>query len=179
MSFDWKKTLGTVAPGIATMLGGPLAGTATNALMSFFGIDAGAVDVDDQIQQAVQAMTPAQMIELKRVENELLVQLKKADIDIFSAEVSDRVSAREQHKISWTPSILTYLLILCAGIIVYFVMTNSLEGVQNADKGLVGTVIGYVFSELKQATGYWLGSSFGSSQKNYTIQGALKNQGPV
>jgi len=173
MSFDWKKTLGTVAPGIATMLGGPLAGTATNALISFFGIDAGSADVETQIQQAVQAMTPAQMIELKKVENDLIVQLKKADIEIFKTETANQASAREQHKTSWTPAILTYLLVLCAGIIVYFVMTNSLGLVQNADKGLVGTVVGYVFSELKQATGYWLGSSFGSSQKNDTIQDAL------
>lgn len=170
MSFDWKKTLGTVAPGIATMLGGPLAGTATNALLSFFGLDPKAPDIDEQLKQAVQAMTPAQMIELKKVENDLIIQLKKADIDIFKAEVTDRTSAREQNKNSITPSVLTYLLVVCAGTIVYFVMTSDMQGV---DKTLIGTVIGYVFSELKQATGYWLGSSFGSSQKNDAIQTAL------
>jgi hypothetical protein len=170
MDFDWKKTLSTIAPGLATMLGGPLAGTATTALISFFGLDTKAPNIETQIQDAIQAMTPAQMIELKKVENELIIELKKADIDVFKAEVEDRSSARTSHKDNLTPAILTYLLIICAGSIIYFVFTSQMDGI---DKTLVGAVVGYVFGELKQATGYWLGSSFGSSQKNAVIETAL------
>jgi len=163
MSFDWKGTIGKVAPGIATMLGGPLAGMATNALCEMFDIEPTRTDVDTQLADAVAKMTPEQAIKMREVENNLKVQLKKIDVDIFEAEVSDRKSAREQHKNARTPSILTYLIVICAGIIVYCVFTDTMPA--TADKTLVGAVIGYIFSELKQATGFWLGSSFGSRDR--------------
>lgn len=173
MSFDWKGTIGKVAPGIATMLGGPLAGMATNALCDMFGIKSDAPDAEAQIERAVRDMTPDQAIKMREVENNLKIQLKKIDVDIFEAEVSDRKSARVSHAKAYTPSVLTYLLVVCAGIIVYFVFTSGFDGV---DKTLVGTVIGYVFSELKQATSFWLGSSFGSREKTNGLVNGMRDR---
>ena len=166
MSFDWKKAVGTVAPGVANMLGGPLAGMATNALLDMFGIDPGSPAAKDQLQTAVANMTPADAIRMKEIEANLKIELKKVGVDIFKTEVKDRKSARTVHKDSVTPAVLTYLLAACAGVIVFFVFTTNLQGV---DKTLVGTVIGYIFSELKQATGFWLGSSFGGRQRSQNM----------
>ena len=170
MSFDWKKTIGSVAPGIATMLGGPLAGMATSSLCKMFGIDATATDVEAQLATAVQKMTPEQAVEMKKVENNLIIELKKADVDIFKSEVDDKKSARKEHKDSYTPAILTYILVGGAIMLAYFVVTSSFAGM---DKTLVGAVVGYVFSEVKQATSFWLGSSFGSQQKNAIMSDKL------
>ena len=86
---DWKKTLSTVAPGLATMLGGPLAGMATTALMRYFGIESTGDPAQDEtlLAQKVVGMTPADAIELKKIEANLAVELKKADIDIYKIEV--------------------------------------------------------------------------------------------
>jgi hypothetical protein len=40
MLFDWKSVVGTVAPGIATALGGPLAGMAVSTLAKALGVEA-------------------------------------------------------------------------------------------------------------------------------------------
>lgn len=93
---DWKKTLSTVAPGLATMLGGPLAGMATTAIMQYFGIEATGDPAQDEslLAQKVIGMTPADAIELKKIESNLAIELKKADIDIYRLDVEDRSSAR-------------------------------------------------------------------------------------
>ena len=44
MDFDWKSVVGTVAPTIATALGGPLAGVAVSSLAAAFGLSS---DADD------------------------------------------------------------------------------------------------------------------------------------
>lgn len=166
MSFDWKKTVGKVAPGIATLLGGPLAGMATTALCEMFGIDSKASNAEAQLEQAVKSMTPEQAIQMRKIDNDLTIKLKEAEVDIFRSEVSDKQSARGAHKDSFMPAILTVALAALAMTLVYFVMTSSMA---NVDKTLVGTVIGYVFSELKQATQYWFGSSFGSQKKTEAL----------
>lgn len=50
MSFDWKQLVGSVAPTIATALGGPLAGMATKAIASAIGCDE--ADVEEVLKDA-------------------------------------------------------------------------------------------------------------------------------
>ncbi|WP_285907673.1 hypothetical protein [Pseudodesulfovibrio pelocollis] len=174
MGFDWKGMLGKIVPGVAGMLGGPLASMAMSTLCGFFGIEPEAEDAEAQLASAVKLMTPEQVIALKQVEADLAVKLKKADVDIFQAEVKDRDSARKHHKGSMFPSLLTAGLFGLAAMLVWLVMTSSLESV---DKTLLGTVIGYVFSELKQATSYWLGSSKGSQDKTEAMADSMRGGG--
>ena len=96
MAFDWKKTLSTVAPGLATMFGGPLAGMATSAVMEYFGIESTGDPGQDEtlLSQKVIGMTPADAIELKKIEANLAAEMKKAGVDIYKLEIEDRMSAR-------------------------------------------------------------------------------------
>lgn len=165
MSFDWKKTIGSVVPGIASMLGGPLAGTATSALLGFFDIDAKATDSDAQLEQAIQAMTPAQMVELKKVENNLKIELKKADIDIFKTEVDDRKSARKMNigNKDFTPSILSALIVIAWGVISYIIFSATSE-LHNAN--IITRSMGTLDAALMAVLYFYFGSSAGSRKKD-------------
>jgi hypothetical protein len=165
MSFDWKKTIGSVVPGIASMLGGPLAGTATSALLGFFDIDSTSNDADIQLEQAIKAMTPAQMVELKKVENKLKIDLKKADINMFKTEVDDRKSARKMNTDNkdFTPSILAALIVGAWGVISYIIFTATSE-LSNAN--IVVRSMGTLDAALMAVLYFYFGSSAGSRKKD-------------
>ena len=57
MTFDWKKTIGAIAPTIGTALGGPLGGLAGAALASVLGVE----NDPEQIGAAVANATPEQL----------------------------------------------------------------------------------------------------------------------
>lgn len=85
------ELLKSVAPGIATALGGPLAGAAVAFLSSKFGVPA------DQVAQAIAGMTPADLLKMKELDYEFekfklsnaqalnLAQLKVNEIEAASA----------------------------------------------------------------------------------------------
>lgn len=172
MIFDWKALIGKAAPGIATLLGGPFAGVAVTALCGVFDIDAQAADVESQLANAIKAMTPDQVIQMKKVDNELTAKFKEADVEIFTEEVSDRKSARDAHKDSWVPAALTLLLVILCGILVYFVCKASIP---EENKVVMGTIVGYSFGQLNQATQYWFGSTFGSQKKTDMMSNQIQS----
>jgi hypothetical protein len=69
----------TLAPTVASMLGGPLAGTAVTALEGLFGITpAAGASVDDRaaaLAPAVAAATPDQVLALKKADYDFQVQM--------------------------------------------------------------------------------------------------------
>jgi len=177
---DLKKIAGDLAsfaPALGAAIGGPvgsIAGMGIKALAGAFGINPTDDDAEEQIQQALISMTPEQAMQIKQADKQFQLEMKKLGIDIFKLEIEDRSSAREMYKVTKnsTPTILTYLLIIITGGIVYAIFNSSLEGM---DKTLVGTVIGYVFGELKAATSFWFGSSKGLQDTTFHM-GTSVNQ---
>jgi hypothetical protein len=170
MDFNFKKIaadIASIAPGLGAAIGGPTGATVglgIKTLAKFFGVDTQAADAKAQLDGALERMTPDQAIELKALDKQFIMSMKKLEVDVFKLEIEDKDSAREmqQSTNSFVPSALTFVLAIVAGYLVYQVFNNQLSGI---DKTLVGTVIGYVFSELKQATSFWFGSSKGSQDK--------------
>jgi hypothetical protein len=132
MAFDLKKTLGTVAPGLATMLGGPLAGMATSAVMEYFGIESTGDDEQDEalISKKVAGMTPADAIELKKIEASLAIELKKANVDIYKIEVEDRQGARTMREKlggDYLSATIAVLVVLGWIVVNYVIFTASAD----------------------------------------------------
>ena len=88
MAFDWKATLATVAPGLATALGGPLAGMATKAILGALGMADGATASD--LAAAVQGATPEQMLALKQADQQFAIQMRELDVDVERVSAGDR-----------------------------------------------------------------------------------------
>lgn len=173
--------LGTVAPTLATMLGGPLAGTAVSALESCFGLQAGGGS--DAITKVVQGggMTPETLAAVRAADQkhaEVLAQqgidLQKLNADhdaaMAATDAGDRDSARKREiavRGGTTPALAW--IVVSASIALGAAVVLGAVTKDPAQATLVGTVIGYVFSEAKQVLAYYFGSTHGDDRKTELI----------
>lgn len=88
---DWKSIVGTVAPAIATALGGPLAGLGVAAVGKALGLGDGASE--DEVSAAVLKASPEQLLSVKKAELEFTARMKELDVDLERIAVADRHSA--------------------------------------------------------------------------------------
>jgi len=93
-----------IAPGIATALGGPLAGLAVTAISKALGIDE--KDVQNTIESG--KLTSDQLASIKQAEIELQKQANELGLDFEKLATDDRKSAREMQVAtkSYIPAIL-------------------------------------------------------------------------
>ena len=86
MSFDLKTALGSIAPTLAMMLGGPLAGTAVSGLLAAFGIDSTGDQGKDvaAITKVVQggAMTPDIIAAVRKADQDHAEKMGQQGIDL-------------------------------------------------------------------------------------------------
>jgi hypothetical protein len=91
MNFDWKSLVGSVAPTIATALGGPLAGMAVKAVGDALGVQA---PTEDTVSAALANATPDQLAAIKKADQDFAAKMKELDIKLEELETQDRASAR-------------------------------------------------------------------------------------
>src|SRR5512147_2252998 len=121
---DWKATINSIAPTVATALGGPLAGAAVAAIGKALGMDSPTVS---KIQDAIESgqLTPEQISSIKLAEIDFQKHESEMGFKYSELEFKDRDSARnlaiQTH--SRTPEALSWLIIglgLSAEIYVLF-----------------------------------------------------------
>ena len=163
---DYLKAAGgilaTIAPTIASALGGPLAGMATTALISGLGL---APDTShDQVMQAIAGATPEQLLKIKEVDAQLVLDLKKLDVDVLKIKAGDTADARnrEIQTKDWTPRIIAGLIIgLYIGVqvaVFHTVVDPTMRDFVMRSMGTLDAAVGLVLS-------YYFGSSTGSAAK--------------
>src|SRR5574337_445636 len=173
MAFDLKSALGTLAPTIATMLGGPLVGAGVSALEQAFGIapaaGASVQDRQDSITQVVQSggMTPEVIAAVRKADQDHAERLRQMDIDIAKlnadhdtamaqTDAGDRDSARKREiaVLGWTVPALAWLVVGASVALGAAIVSGDVTR-DPAQATLVGTVIGYVFAESKLVLAYF------------------------
>ena len=148
--------IGSVAPTIATALGGPVAGMAVKALSgALFGHD-GATEED--IKAALANPTADQLAALKKIDADFKIQMKSLDIDLARIAASDRDSARNMAVMThdWTPRILAVVIVASWGIIQWFLLHNVIEP---SMRELVARVLGTLDGALMLVLSYYFGSA--------------------
>jgi hypothetical protein len=175
---DIGDFLSRVAPTAAGLLGGPLAAQGVSLVEGWLGVAPKSGDTIEARAAAVQAAlvgaTPDQLIAMRRADNELKAKFVDAGLQIALADNADRASARSLTAAtkSNTPTVLTYLIAAAAAGISSIIVS----GLAPKDPNIattIGTIVGYIFSELKAVTSFWFGSSSGSSDKNSLLDKAL------
>jgi hypothetical protein len=159
--FDWKSIIQTIAPTIATALGGPLAGAGVAALSQVL---LGKNDGDEKdIALALQGASPEILAEIKKADQAFALRMKELDIDLEKLVYDDRKSAREREASvkDSTPRNLAYMIVLSFILILGAV----LFGKAHIDTVLAGTLIGYASAKCEQVLAYYFGSSRGSNEK--------------
>lgn len=160
---DWKSIVGTVAPTLATALGGPLAGTAIKAISNaVLGRDDAS---EDEVAEAMKKADPETLLKLKKADQQFKVEMRKLGVRVEEIHAGDRHSARQrQTKMrDWSPSILGSLIILgffgVLAAMMAFEMPATSKDVLQIMLGALGTMSASVVA-------YFFGSSAGSARKN-------------
>ena len=167
MSFDWKAVVGTVAPGIATALGGPLAGMAVKTLSDhLLGHPDGS---EDDVAQAIAGASPDILLKMKEADQAFTLSMQQAGVDLEKIAAGDRDSARKREIATGdnaTPRILAGIVVLGFFGVVYSVLSGYVDGLKDPSIAtLIGTLIGYVSAKADQVVSYYFGSSAGSDKK--------------
>lgn len=162
----WREVVRTVAPVLATTLGGPLAGIAVREVSeALLGRPDG---TEQEVSAAVLSGGPEVLVKLKEVEARLQEKLLQAGVDLERLAAEDRASAR-QMAISTgdlaTPRALALLVVGGFFLVVWWVLSGQVALEHANTAALVGAVIGYASAKADQVVSFWFGSSAGSREK--------------
>ena len=158
----------TVAPSIATAVGGPLAGMATRAISeALLGKPDG---TEDELVQAASKATPEQLLALKQAEQEFAVKMRELDIDLERIANADRDSARNREIATkdWTPRILAGLITTGYFGALFFMLKNGLPTHGGSEAMLV--MLGTLGTAWGGVVAYYFGSSAGSKAKDEAMR---------
>jgi hypothetical protein len=153
----------TVAPSIASAVGGPLAGMATRAISeALLGKPDG---TEQELENAVASATPEQLLALKKAEQEFAVKMRELDIDLERISNEDRDSARNREVSlrDWTPRVLAGLITVGYFGVLFWMLRFGLPSTGSSEALLV--MLGALGTAWGGVVAYYFGSSAGSKEK--------------
>ena len=162
----------TVAPSIATAVGGPLAGMATKMISeALLGKPDG---TEAELVEAAAKATPEQLLALKKAEQDFAIKMRELDIDLERIANEDRNSARNREikTKDLTPRFLAAAVTFGFFGVLSWMIANGLPA--NGGEamlvmlGTLGTAWGAIIS-------YYFGSSAGSREKTDQLNQVLKS----
>jgi hypothetical protein len=155
---DWIKS---IAPTIATALGGPLAGMAVEALSKSLGIDA--TEVQNTINSG--KLTADQIASVQAAEIALKAKALELNLNFEQLAVQDRKSARDMQisTQSMIPPILSVLVVVAWGLVQFFLLNHVIDP---SMRELIARVLGTLDGALMLVLSFYFGSSSGSQQKD-------------
>lgn len=176
---DWNAALNVItelAPTIASAVGGPLAGGAVTALESVFGITptpgASTGSRQDAVAAAINGATPDQLAAMRKADQDYAVAMAAAGFKdtetLASLGVQDRTSARQMQVSSKSimPPLLGSAIIIGSLGAAAAILTGKVSYANTTEATMVGTVVGYLFSEAKAVLSFYFGSSSSTAQQN-------------
>ena len=153
---DWLKT---IAPTIATALGGPLAGLAVDAVSKAIGIDP--KDVQATISEG--KLTSDQIMAIKQAEIQMAARAQEMGLDFAKLGNEDRKSAREMQAEtrSYIPAILAISVTVGFFGILIGMMTETFK---TSDALML--MLGSLGTAWTGIIAFYFGSSAGSQAKD-------------
>lgn len=174
--FDFKSLINNIAPTIATMLGGPLAGMAVKAIGSAIGLsDATQDKIEDVIKSG--QLSADQIVAIKTAEKEMVVKLRELDVKADELVYKDKDSARTM-QVQTKSKIPGYLAISITGgffAILMGMMFGFLKTSGNSEALLI--LLGSLSTSFGAIIQFYFGSSKSSEDKNQVIHDAVQRNG--
>lgn len=166
---DALNVVKTLAPTLATALGGPLAGGAVTWLEGVFGLtpqpSSSMSDRQTTLAAAISGATPEQLAAMRKADQDYAVAMAQAgfkDIEtIAGLNVQDRASAR-QMQVSTRSLMAPFLaLVVVIGSLVFMgaVLFHAVTLGDPVTAQMIGNIQGYLFSECKSVLAFYFGSS--------------------
>ena len=156
----------TVAPSIATAVGGPLAGMATRAISEAL---LGKPDAtEDELVAAAKSATPEQLLALKQAEQDFVVRMRELDLDLERIANQDRNSAREREVKTGdrTPKVLAAAVTFGFFGVLFWMIAYGLP--ENGGEAML-VMLGTLGTAWGAIVSYYFGSSAGSREKTQAM----------
>jgi hypothetical protein len=153
---DWLKTL---APTIASCLGGPLAGMAVEAVSKSLGIDPNAVQ--DTINSG--KLTADQIASIQSAEIALKAKAQEMSLDFEQLAVQDRKSARDMQ--TTNKSFIPPLLALIITVGFFGILVGMMTGKVTSSDALM-LLLGSLGTAWTGVISFYFGSSASSQNKD-------------
>lgn len=134
-------------------------------------------DIIATLQASADAVLKAKQFEAENRTRILELTLAHEE-RMFQAEVDDRKSAREREASvkDKMPAVLAILAVLSGILVSYLIITGKAPSLKDpVTAGMTGTLVGYIFAEVKAVYNYYFGSSVGSKDKDSTIADIAKS----
>jgi hypothetical protein len=151
--------LAQIAPGIATALGGPLAGLAVTAISKALGID------EKDVQATIESgkLSSEQLASIKQAELELQKQAQQLGLDFEKLATDDRKSARDLQ--AATKSVVPPILAFSVTVGFFGILFALMMGyAQKSDELMI--MLGSLGTAWTGIIGFYFGSSAGSQDKD-------------
>lgn len=179
MAFDWKALVRTVAPGIATALGGPLAGMATSAVSNaLLGKPDG---TEEEIAAAAAMAGPDALLKLKQEQNNFTLKLKELGIRSEEIAAGDRDSARKRETATGdhTARNLAYIAIIGFFLVLLIELVIAISPdwvIDETTQRTLDVTTGVLFAWVLAVKDYYFGSSIGDVHKDRTIRSIAESE---
>ena len=172
MAANWRGIIGTVAPALATALGGPLAGVAVRAIAEKVLGKPEASEAD--VAAAVAAAGPELLLKLREADQAFARAMAEAGIKLEEIEAQDRASARAREIATrdWVPAALAITNALAFFILLFLMISHSIP---ETNKSAFDILLGMLAGSLTTIMTYYFGSSRGSREKD-TILGRVASR---
>jgi hypothetical protein len=165
---DWLKT---IAPTIATAMGGPLAGMAVEAVSKAIGVD------PSKVQETINSgkMTAEQIASLQEAEIGLKARAQEMGLDFEKLAVADRSSARQMQMTtgSFVPPALSIMIVVAWSAVQYFLLTHVIDP---SMRELIARVLGTLDGALMLVLSFYFGSSSGSQAKDSMLHNSTPSK---
>lgn len=156
---DWLKT---IAPTIATALGGPLAGLAVNAVSSALGID------PDKVNDTIQSgkLTADQIASIQQAELALKAKAQELGLNFEQLATQDRKSARDMQ--TATRSMIPPILAIMVTLGFFGILIGMMTGKVTSGEALM-IMLGSLGTAWTGIIAFYFGSSASSQNKDQLL----------
>lgn len=162
---NWKavaKSVGQAAPLLGTVLGGPAGGAVGALIASGLGVDGNAESV------AAALGNPETLVRLKQIESDHRAELESMAVDLAKAELRNQEQAREIHKHSPMPMVVTGALTLIFAAALYMMFNTEIP---DANRDLAYVMLGQLSALWGASVTFWVGTTRSSAEKTRLMAG--------
>lgn len=151
----------SIAPTIASALGGPLAGLAVEAVSKAIGVE------PEKVQDTINSgkLTADQIASIQQAEIQLKTKAQELGLNFEQIAAGDRKSARDMQisNHSFVPPLLSVMIVVAWSLIQYFLLTHVIDP---SMRELIARVLGTLDGALMLVLSFYFGSSAGSQAKD-------------
>ncbi len=172
---DWTDIIKTVAPGVAGVLGGPLAGMAVRELSNrILGKPDG---TQDEVAAAISSGNPDVLARIKEADAALKTALANAGVRLEEVAASDRDSAR---KLAIATTLIPQMLLSTLFVVGYLALCWTLLSkhieIAESMSDIFMVLVGVLTAGDTQILNFWLGTSAGSKTKDQILDRVVNHR---